>query len=71
MPTLPTPSCQTASQIADQLGVRLHQVQYLIKSRRIQSVARAGNIRLFDHTAIEVIAADLRRAADRREVRHG
>lgn len=71
MPALPKQPCQTASQIADQLGVRLHQVQYLIKSRRIQSIARAGNIRLFDQAAIEVIAADVRRAADRREVRHG
>lgn len=39
---------QTARQIADEVGVPFHKVDYAIQRRRVTEAARVGIVRLFD-----------------------
>lgn len=49
MPTNITPRLLTVGRIADELGLPLARVQYILAARRhIRPVARAGTLRLFD-----------------------
>ncbi len=50
------PSLLTSGRIAATVGVPLTRVQYVLRTRSIEPVARAGNIRLFDRAAIEAVA---------------
>lgn len=51
----------SVGQIAARLREPLHRVEYVIKSRAIQSRGRVGNARAFTETDVERIAAELRR----------
>ena len=68
MPLHP-PRLMTPAEIAKGLGIPLHRVEYILRSRpRIQPRALAGNARCFDDAAVaavrhEVNAIDARRAA--------
>lgn len=65
-PTVPT--LRTPGRIADVLGVPLHRVHHVLRTRpHIQPVARAGTLRLFDRRAVamirhEINAIDARRS---------
>ncbi len=50
----------TIGQIAERLGVPVHQVKYAILSRRIDPRNRAGRYRLFAEEDVAAIAAALR-----------
>ncbi len=50
----------TIGQIARRLDEPLHRVEYAIKSRGVEPRAFAGNARVFDERAIELVAAALR-----------
>jgi len=57
----------TPGVIARELGVPLHRVLYVLRSRDIEPVARAGTLRLYDNAAIarvrhELNAIDARKA---------
>ena len=58
----------TIGVIAEQLGIPLHRVEYLIKSRDIRPVQRAGHLRVFDATALDALRKEIRmgRRQDRR-----
>lgn len=54
------PSLLTSGKIADELGVPLHRVQHVLRTRRhIQPSARAGTLRLFDREAVAQIRHEL------------
>jgi hypothetical protein len=63
VPRLITPGC-----IAETLGVRLHRVLHVLRTRpHISPSARAGTLRLFDRQAVAMVrhelnAIDARRA---------
>ncbi len=51
----------TASQIAQRLGVKPAAVRHILSTRdHIRPVDRAGLVRLYDTSAIELVAAELR-----------
>jgi DNA-binding transcriptional MerR regulator len=57
----------TVGVIARRLGVPIHRVEYLIRSRNLQPVSRAGNLRVFAESDVDRIASELRRMdADRK-----
>lgn len=61
----------TVGRIADHLGVPRHRIDYLISSRKITPLDRAGIARVFDAADVDRIAAELRRIdADREGVSH-
>jgi hypothetical protein len=61
------PSLLTPGRIADQLGVPLPRVVYILATRRhIQPSARAGCLRLFDRHAVAQIRYELNRIDARR-----
>jgi DNA-binding transcriptional MerR regulator len=57
----------TIGHIAQQLGVPIHRVQYIIKSRNIQPVSIAGQARIFSTEAIRQISAALAGVAANRQ----
>ena len=69
------PKLDTSGRIAAKLGVPLHRVTYIISSRGIEPVARAGRLRLYDRGAVALIrhelnAIDARRCHDGEGVDH-
>lgn len=48
--------------IARRLGVPLHRIQYVIRSRKIQPTGTAGNVRVFSEADVSRIAVTLRNA---------
>ena len=60
-PTLPT-----VGEIARRLGQPLHRVEYMIDSRRIRPIGRAGNSRVFSEAAVDYIKAELKRIDERK-----
>jgi len=61
------PPVQTVGSIAEQLGVPVHRIRYVIESRRIEPSGRAGNARIFTDADVERIASELRRIERDRE----
>ncbi len=54
----------TVGEIARRLGWPNHQVEYLIRSRRIAPAFRAGNLRVFPETIIEQLRQERSRAKE-------
>jgi hypothetical protein len=50
----------TTGKIADKFDVPFRMVEYVIRSRRIAPVGRAGIARVFDDKAVEAIGAAIR-----------
>jgi hypothetical protein len=50
----------TIGAIARQLSEPIHRVEYAVRSRNIQPVSLAGNLRIFDREAVERVAVALR-----------
>jgi hypothetical protein len=60
MRTSTVPSLLTPGRIADQLGVSLQRILYVLSTRRhIAPVARAGVLRLFNQQAVAMIRHEL------------
>lgn len=55
------PVAPTVGEIARRLGVPLHRVEYVIRSRQISPTARAGNARLFTEADVRRIESELAR----------
>jgi hypothetical protein len=53
------PNLDTTGRIAGRLGVPLHRVSYIIRSRRIKPAALAGRLRLYDREAVAMIRHEL------------
>lgn len=60
MPTY-APSMPTIGEIARRLAVPVHRVAYVIRARGLRPCGWAGNARVFDESALEVIAAEVER----------
>ena len=59
----------TVGEIAKRLGVGLHRIQYVVRSRRIRPAGLAGNARVFSNEDVSVIANELRRIDSALEAR--
>lgn len=58
----------TVGEIARRLGQKIHRIEYMIRSRRIEPSGWAGHARVFNENDLAFIAGELRRiASDRGE----
>ena len=62
------PALPTVGEIARRLREPLHRVEYVIRSRDITPVGRAGNSYVYDDAAVSWIRAELRRITAERGV---
>ena len=61
------PRLRTPGVVADELGVSLQRVLYILSTRQhIKPSARAGTLRLYDSKALELIRRELAEIATRR-----
>ncbi len=51
----------TTGDLARLLGIPLHRVEYLLRTRDIPEAGRAGNLRVFGQAALETLRDELRR----------
>ena len=49
----------TLGELAKRLGCEIHQAQYLVASRKIQPIQRAGNLRIFSEDVVKRLKAEL------------
>ncbi len=68
---LAAPSSLTVGELARRLGQPVHRIAYLIQSRHIRPVARAGIARVFTETDLNYLAAEIQRIDAEREVGRG
>lgn len=58
----------TVGEVARRLGEKIHRIEYMIRSRRIEPSGRAWHARVFNETDLAFIAGELSRiASDRGE----
>jgi hypothetical protein len=57
----------TVGIIAQRLGRPTHQVEYVIRTRHIEPIGRAGIARVFSDEAVERIGSEIRRIEAARE----
>ena len=67
MTTIKAPPSPTVGEIAKRRGVPVHRIVYVIQSRGICPVGRAGNARIFDEAAVNLITSELERIAKDRQ----
>ncbi len=60
MPVI-VPAAPTIGEIARRLGVAVHRVEYVIRTRNLRPAARAGNIRVFSANDVDFVGAEIRR----------
>jgi hypothetical protein len=62
------PQLRTPGVIAEELGVPLSRVLYVLqkRARDIKPIGRAGVLRLYDRTAVEIVADELRSMDEQR-----
>ena len=58
-------SMPTVGVISRELHVPVHRVEYVIRSRDIRPLARAGNARVFSDADVKIIAEELQRIRGR------
>lgn len=57
----------TTTRVAERLGVPVHRVEYVLRTRRyLTPCALAGNVRLFDNETLLFIQFELELIADRK-----
>ena len=61
MPAAATPALLTVGEIARRLNEPLHRIEYVIRSRSISAVGRAGVARVFTEADVSHIGSELRR----------
>ena len=49
----------TVGEISRQLGSPIHRIEYLIRSRKIQPIERAGNLRVFSDKVLQILRNEL------------
>ena len=64
------PQLRTPGVIAAELDAPINRVLYLLRKLNIRPIGRAGVLRLYDRTAVEIIRAELQ-SAKRPEAREG
>jgi hypothetical protein len=70
---MPAAAClPTVGEIARRLDEPIHRVEYILRSRAITPVGRAGHARVYSDEDVELIAEELRRIdADRSRMTGG
>jgi hypothetical protein len=58
------PTLLTLGDIAKRIGEPIHRVRYAIESRKIEPAGRAGQLRMFLESDVELIQSVLRRIDD-------
>ena len=58
-------SMPTVGVISVELHVPVHRIEYVIRSRDIRPLARAGNARVFSDADVKIIAEELQRIRGR------
>lgn len=64
------PSMPTIGEIARRLDVPQHRIDYLIRARGISPCGRAGNARVFNDEAVDLIRSEIDRIESERERSH-
>jgi len=59
-------SLPTVGEIARRLDAPLHKIAYIIRSRNIQPISTAGNLRVFSDTQVHRIASELQQIEQER-----
>lgn len=54
-----TPQLRTPGVIASELDVPLSRVLYILRTRGIRPIGRAGILRLYDRSAVELVRVEL------------
>ena len=49
----------TIGELAKRLGCEIHQAQYLVTSRNIEPIQRAGNLRIFSEDTVNILREEL------------
>ena len=57
----PVPSVPTVGEIARRIGVPVHRVEYVIRSRDLHPCGLAGHARVFTEADVAHIASEMRR----------
>lgn len=65
------PPLPTVGWIAAALGVPVHRVNYILRTRRIEPTATAGGTRLFDQAAVARVRHEINRLDARRAAKGG
>ena len=60
----------TVGTVARKFGAPVHQVEYVIRSRKIKPDGRAGNLRVFSAESVAVIGRELRKIRLHRDAKH-
>lgn len=61
-----TPQALTVGVLARECGCEAHQIEYLIRSRQIEPIQRAGNLRVFAPEVVDMLKDELRKIEKRR-----
>jgi hypothetical protein len=64
------PVVPTVGEIARRVGVPIHRVEYVIRTRNIHPTGWAGNARVFTDAEVAYIASELRRIDEEKGVEH-
>ena len=56
-----TPIVPTPGEISRRLGVPVHRIDYIIRTRNIRPAGRAGNAYFYEEAGVEKIASELLR----------
>ena len=56
----------TVGVLASECGCAIHQIEYLIRSRQIEPIQRAGNLRVFAPEVVDVLKSELDKIDARR-----
>ncbi len=67
--TTAIPAVPTVGEIARRMGKPIHCVDYVIRTRGIKPIGRAGNANIYAETDIPYIASELRRIDEERKGR--
>ncbi len=53
----------TVGDVAEQLGIPVYRIQYLLRTRNIKPIQRAGILRLFTNDQLDLIREELQQGA--------
>ena len=65
------PAAPTVGEIARRLGEPVHRIEYVIRTRELKPVSRAGHAGIFSEGDVQYIASELRRIDEEKGVDHG
>lgn len=61
----------TVGTIAKRSGIPVHTCQYILRSRNIEPIGRAGILRVYDSSAVDLVLAEHKKPLSARVIRSG